>query len=170
MLPPMRATAFVPFVVVTLVVAAGCDDGPSPEQKRNAAIREQIQQTISQIEAKSRTKAQSLGMATAQTAPFEDVKAFVCEQVIESLKGNKAKDDRAAVADDLAEYDCRGTESWLQVLQTTAKRQGLDNAGAADLSEARSFVCRRIKESLRAVRERDKDSLIIEAKVYDCVL
>lgn len=167
--PALDAVLLVTLVAVG-ALGVGCDDGPSREQKRDTAIREQIQQTISQIEAKSRTKAQQLGMATAQTAQIEEIKKFVCTAVIKSLRGKKTMDDRSAHADDLTEYDCRRTEPWLAVLRATAKRQGMENSGAADLSDARTFVCRRIKESLDVVADKNKDALIIEAKLYDCVL
>jgi hypothetical protein len=166
----MTTLRLVPFLAAALAFAMACDDGPSPEQKANAAIREKIQQTISELEAKSRTKAASLGMATAQTADITEVKSFVCSALVKNLKGMTDSAGRSAVSDDLTEYDCRNHADWLDVLRATAKRQGMAKAGEATVDDARSFVCRRIRESLDAVKGEAKESLKLEAKLYDCFL
>jgi hypothetical protein len=166
----MKTMRLIPLLAAASLLWTGCDDGPSPEAKANAQIREQIQQTISELEAKSRTKASSLGMATAQTATITEVKSFVCSALIKTLKTKKTSTERSAVADDLTEYECRKHEDWLVVLKKTAKQQGMERADTAAIDEARSFVCKRIRSSIEAVRDKDKDALILEAKLYDCYM
>lgn len=159
------------FLVLALpVLVLACSEEATPEQVKNVQIRQEIETTINEIEAKARTKAGGLGMANAQSATIEDVRAYVCNALIGKLKEVKESDAREGVATDLTTYACREREEWLTVLRATAKGQGLESSDAATLADTRDFICDRIKESLRAVKKaRDKETLKTEGRVYDCI-
>lgn len=163
--------SLVSFVSLSLsLLAFGCSDDKSPEQVKNLQIRQEIETTINEIEANTRTKARGLGMANAETASIDDVRGYVCNALIGNLKEVKKREPREEVATDLTTYACRERVEWLEVLRGTASDQGLDRSEAAGLADARDFICSRIKESLRAVKkERDKETLETEGRVYDCI-
>ena len=165
----MRMSSLV-LVLLASLTALACSDEQSPEAVKNLQIRQQIETTINEIEAKTRTKARGLGMTNAETASIEDVRAYVCTGLVDELKDEKAREGREALASDLTTYACRERPEWLTVLRATAKDQGLERHADATLDEARDFICRRIKESLRAVKKaRDKETLETEGRVYDCI-
>ncbi len=165
----MRSSLLVAPLLLALA-AAGCSDEKSPEQVKNLQIRQEIETTINEIEAKTRTKARGLGMANAESATIEDVRAYVCNALVGQLKEAKAPEAREGVATDLTTYACRERGEWLEVLRATAEDQGLERSERATLNDARDFVCERIKESLRAVKKaRDKAALETEGRVYDCI-
>lgn len=165
----MRSLLLSPVLLLSLL-ASGCSDEKSPEQVKNVQIRQEIETTINEIEAKTRTKAGGLGMANAESASIDDARAYVCNSLVGQLKGEKDRENREAVATDLTTYACRERGEWLEVLQGTAKDQGMTDAAKASLAEARDHVCDRIKESLRAVKKAsDKKTLETEGRVYDCV-
>lgn len=164
----MRSSSLALALLASL--ALGCSDEMSPEEKKNVEIRQQIETTINEIEAKARTKARELGMANAQTGSIDDVRGYVCSALVDKLKETKELDGREEVATDLTTYACRERGEWLDVLRDTAKGQGLERSDDANLEEARDFICNRIKQSLRAVKkERDKKTLHVEKRVYDCI-
>lgn len=165
----MRSSSLVLVLFASLTTLA-CSEDKSPEELKNLQIRQQIETTINEIEAKARSKARGLGMKNAETASIDDVRGYVCSGLIDQLKDEKALDGREAVASELTTYACRERGEWLEVLRGIAKGQGLERSADATLEEARDFICERIKQSLRAVKkERDKSTLETEGRVYDCI-
>lgn len=156
--------------LLSCLSALACSEEKSPEEVKNLQIRQQIESTINEIEAKTRTKARGLGMANAETAEIEEVRAHVCGALVDQVKEEKDRETREGLAAELTTYACRERGEWLTVLRATAKRQGLERSDDATLNDSRDFVCDRIKESLRAVKKaRDKKTLETEGRVYDCV-
>lgn len=164
----MRSLAWLPAALFAVSTLA-CEQTPSPEEKQASTVREEIEATISEIEAKTRTKARAMGMKEADSGDIELVRGFVCKGLVGELRGKKGSKARDDVASDLGAYACRERPEWLEVLQATARDQGMRGADDASLNEARDFVCDRIKESLRAVSPKNRPSLQIEGRVYDCI-
>jgi L-lactate utilization protein LutB len=162
------------WVPVSLAVALGgaCSDSESKKTvAKSAMLRDQLEAERAVVEAPTRNEAKQMGMTNGDTATIEDVRTFICDKLVADIKAQKDLDERKATSDQMREHRCYEGEAWLAELRKTASQQGMDNAAAASLADARDHVCRKIRQSLEVVKKkRDRELMQTEAKVFDCVL
>lgn len=139
---------------------------PSPQVE----VRPVIGTELLEVQAKTRSRAKSLGLSDAEGAAFDDVVDFVCTRLLAGPEAKVGAQGRAEFAVELGTHGCRDHPAWLTSLRATAAEQGLVDADVATLGEARSFVCRRIKDSLAAASDDDAKAVLEhESRVYDCL-
>lgn len=154
--------------VTTVMLLSSCT-AETPTPSTQVEVRPVIGAELLEAQSQTRARAKSLGLADADSAAFDDVVNFVCTRLLAAPEAKVGAPGRAEFAVELGTHGCRDHSAWLTSLRATAAEQGLADADDATLGEARSFVCRRIKESVAAAGDdAAKAVLETEATVYDC--
>lgn len=155
--------------IATVMLLSSCTaEAPSPPSQ--VEVRPVIGAELLEAQSQTRTRAKTLGLPDAESAAYDDVVNFVCNRLLDGPEAKVGAPGRAAFAVELGTHGCRDRPVWLTSLRATAAEQGLVDADEATLGEARSFVCRRIKESLAAVSDDDARAVLeTESRVYDCL-